>query len=80
MTVKEIFKLIMLNDNVEIIDQKNYYRYWSGEGKHIPLRYSDYEVKHIYNSGSELVIAIYCVEDKGGRWTWNYARSIFRSS
>lgn len=39
MTVKEIFKPIMLNDNVEIIDQKNYYRYWSGKGKDIPLRY-----------------------------------------
>lgn len=58
MTVKEIFKPIMLNDNVEIIDQKNYYRYWSGKGKDIPLRYCDYEVKHIYNSN-------YCVEDKG---------------
>lgn len=58
MTVKEIFKPIMINDNVEIIDQKNYYRYWSGKGKDIPIRYSDYEVKHIYNSGSELVIAI----------------------
>lgn len=58
MTVKEIFKPIMLNDNVEIIDQKNYYRYWSGKGKDIPLRYSDYEVKHIYTSGCELVIAI----------------------
>ena len=58
MTVKEIFKPIMLNDNVEIIDQKNYYRYWSGKGKDIPLRYSDYEVNHIYNRGSELVIAI----------------------
>lgn len=58
MTVKEIFKPIMLNDNVEITDQKNYYRYWSGKGKDIPLRYSDYEVKHIYNRGSELVIAI----------------------
>lgn len=58
MTVKEIFKPIMINDNVEIIDQKNYYRYWCGKGKDIPLRYSDYEVKHIYNRGSELVIAI----------------------
>lgn len=58
MTVKEIFKPNMINDNVEIIDQKNYYRYWRGKGKDIPLRYSDYEVKHIYNSGSELVIAI----------------------
>lgn len=58
MTVKEIFKPIMLNNNVEIIGQKNYYRYWSGKGKDIPLRYCDYEVKQIYNSGSELVIAI----------------------
>lgn len=58
MSVKEIFKLIMLNDNVEIIDQNNCYRYWSGKGKDIPLRYCDYEVKHIYNSAIELVIAI----------------------
>ena len=58
MTVKEIFKPIMINDNVEIIDQKNCYRYWSGKGKDIPLRYCDYEVKHIYTSGSELEIAI----------------------
>ena len=60
MTVKEIFKLIMLNDNVEIIDQKNYYRYWCGSGKDIPLRYGNYEVKHIFSEGcdSELVIAI----------------------
>ena len=58
MTVKEIFKQIMINDNVEIIDQKNYYRYWSGQGKDIPLRYCDYEVKHIYTDNSELVIAI----------------------
>ena len=58
MTVKEIFKSIMLNDNVEIIDQKNYYRYWYGKGKDIPLRYSNHEVKHIYNHGSDLVIAI----------------------
>ena len=58
MTVNEIYKPIMLNGNVEIIDQKNYYRYWSGKGKDIPIRYSDYEVKHIYNRGSELVIAI----------------------
>lgn len=58
MTVKEIFKPNMLNDNVEIIDQKNYYRYWSGKGKDIPLRYCDYEVKHNYNRGSEHVIAI----------------------
>lgn len=58
MTVKEIYKPIMINDNVEIIDQKNYYSYWCGRGKDIPLRYSDNEVKYIYNSGSELVIAI----------------------
>lgn len=63
MTVKEIFKLIMLNDNVAIIDQKNYYKYWLGQGKDIPLRYGDYEVKHIYsessyNDGSWVVIAI----------------------
>lgn len=58
MTVQEIYKPIMINDKVEIIDQKNYYRYWSGQGKDIPIRYSNYEVKHIYNSGNELVIAI----------------------
>lgn len=63
MTVKEIFRLIMLNDNVAIIDQKNYYNNWSGQGKDIPIRYCDYEVKHIYsescdNDGSRLVIAI----------------------
>lgn len=63
MAVKELFKYIMLNDNVEIIDQKNHFRYWSGQGKDIPLRYSDYEVKHIYsgiddNGNNELVIAI----------------------
>lgn len=63
MTVKEIFKSIMINDNVEIIDQKNYFRYWSGQGKDIPLRYCDYEVKHIYietydNGDIDLVIAI----------------------
>lgn len=58
MTVKEIFKPLMLNDKVEIIDQKNYYSYWSGKGEDIPLRYCDYEVKHIYNSADELVIVI----------------------
>lgn len=63
MRVKEIFKFIMLNDNVSIIDEKNYYPYWSGKGKNIPLRYGDYEVKHIYSAlfddcDSELVIAI----------------------
>lgn len=63
MTVKEIFKLIMLNDNVAIIDQKNCFKHWSGKGKDIPLRYCDYEVKHIssesaYNDNSWVVIAI----------------------
>lgn len=64
MTVKEIFRPIMLNDNVAIIDQTNYYKYWSGQGKDIPLRYGDYEVKRIYSEsydnddGSWLVIAI----------------------
>lgn len=58
MTVKEIFKPIMIKDKVEIIDQKNHYRYWCGKGKDIPLRFCDYEVKQIYNRGSELVIAI----------------------
>lgn len=63
MTVKEIFKAIMMNDNVAIIDQKNYLKYWSGKGKDIPLRYCDYEVNHIYgepadNDDSWLVIAI----------------------
>lgn len=63
MTVKEIFKHIMLNDNVEIIDQKNYFRCWSGHGKDIPLRYCDSVVKHIYggssdNGDSEIVISI----------------------
>lgn len=57
MTVKEIFKPIMINESVEIIDEKNY-RYWSGKGKDIPFRYCDYEVKHIFNRGSELVILI----------------------
>lgn len=58
MTVREIYKHIMSNDNVEIIDQKNYFRYWYGRGKDIPLRYCDFEVKQIYNVASELVIAI----------------------
>lgn len=60
MTVKEIFKIIMLNDKVSIIDQKNFYTYWSGQGKEIPLRYGEYVVKHIYTDdfGSGLVIAI----------------------
>lgn len=59
MTVKEIFKLIMLNDNVTIIDDKRHFKYWSGRGKDIPLRYSDNEVKNIYNDdASEFIIAI----------------------
>lgn len=63
MTVKEIFKYIMLNDNVEIIDQKSHFRYWSGQGKEIPLRYCDSEVKHIYSKAhdygdSEIVLSI----------------------
>lgn len=60
MTVKDIFKLIMMNDNVTIMDQKNFYRYWNGQGKDIPLRYGNYEVKHIFSEGydTELVIAI----------------------
>lgn len=49
MTVKEIPNQTTLNDKVEIIDQKKYIRYWSGQGKDIPLRYYDYEVKHIYS-------------------------------
>lgn len=63
MTVKEIFKPIMLNDNVAIINQKKHFKYWTGQGKDIPLRYGNYEVKHIYsessyNDESWLVIAI----------------------
>lgn len=63
MTVKEIFEPIMVSENVEIIDQKDYFRYWNGQGKDIPLRYCDLEVKHIYSGihedgGSKLVIAI----------------------
>lgn len=58
MTVKEIWKPIMANENVEIIDQKTNYSCWRGSGKDIPLRFSDNEVKHIYNSATELIIAI----------------------
>ena len=64
MTVKDIFKLIMLNDNVTIIDNKRHFKYWSGRGKDIPLRYSNNEVKHIYSEplynddASEFIIAI----------------------
>lgn len=60
MTVKEIFRPIKLNDNVAIIDQANYSKYWSGQAKDIPLRYGDYEVKHIYSDDSCLVIVIVC--------------------
>lgn len=49
MRVKEIFELIMLNDNVTIIDHKRHFKYWSGRGKDIPLRYSNNEVKNIYS-------------------------------
>ena len=53
----------MLNNNMEIIDQKNYFIYCTGQGKDIPLSYCDSEVKHIYsgthdNGASENVIAI----------------------
>ena len=49
MTVKEIFKLIYLNDNVSIIDKRDILNRWSGVGKNIPLRYCDCEVKGIYS-------------------------------
>lgn len=63
MTVKEIFKPIMLNDNVSIIDQKIIIIIGRVKEKNIPLRYCDYEVKHIYsepldNGDSKIVIAI----------------------
>lgn len=64
MTVKRIFKLIKLNDNVAIIGHKTQIKYWSGRGKDIPLRYSNNEVKHIYSEplynddASEIIIAI----------------------
>jgi hypothetical protein len=63
MTVKEIFKLIHLNDNVSIIDKKDIFHCWSGDGKSIPLLYCDCEVKEIYSKsldygGSCLVITI----------------------
>lgn len=47
MTVKEIFKLINLTDNVSIIDKKDMLNSWSGDAKNIPLRYCDCEVKGI---------------------------------
>ena len=63
MTVKEIFYLIHLNDNVSINDKKDFLNSWSGEGKNIPLRYCECEVKGIYtepldNCDSRLVITI----------------------
>lgn len=63
MTVKEIFKVIDLNDNVSIIDKKDPLNSWSGDGKNTPLRYGDCEVKGIYsesldNGDSGLIITI----------------------
>lgn len=63
MTVKEIFKLIQLNDNLSIIDKKDVFNSWSGVGKNIPLRYCECEVKSIYsepldNGDSGLIITI----------------------
>lgn len=47
MTVKEVFKLIDLNENVSINDKKDILNSWSGDGRNIPLRYCDCEVKGI---------------------------------
>ena len=47
MTVKDIFKLIHSNDNVSINDRKDTFNCWSGDGKDIPLRYCDCEVRSI---------------------------------
>ena len=63
MTVKEIFKLIHLNANVSIIDKKDIFNSWRGDGKDIPLRYCGCEVKGIYSEtldkgDSGLIIAI----------------------
>ena len=63
MTVKEIFKLIHFNDNVSIIDKKDLFNSWSGDGKNIPLRYCDCEVKGISSKSldygdSDLIITI----------------------
>ena len=63
MTVKEIFKLIRSNDNVSIIDKKDTFNFWSGDGKNIPLRYCDCEVKEIHSESldygdSGLIIVI----------------------
>ena len=61
MTVKEIFKLIHLNDNVSIIDKKDVLNNRSGDGKNIPLRYFDCIINNMYSSptiakGSFIVI------------------------
>lgn len=63
MTVKEIFKVIQLNEKVSIIDKKDDFNSWSGEGKDIPLRYCECEVKGINsepldNGDSGLIIKI----------------------
>lgn len=63
MTVKEIFKLIESNDNVSIIDKKDFFNSWTGNGKNIPLRYCECELKSIYpeplyNGDSALIITI----------------------
>lgn len=52
--------------NVPIIDQKKYFRKWSGKGKYTPIRYCNYEVKHTYNDAREHVIAINVKRIKGG--------------
>lgn len=49
MTVKEIFKLIHLNDNVSIIDKKDILNSWSGDEKNIPLRYSECIINNMYS-------------------------------
>lgn len=49
MTVKEIFKLMRLDDNVSIVDNKDMLNSWSGDVQNIPLRYCDCEVKCIYS-------------------------------
>lgn len=38
---------------MKIKQLKNYYKYWSGQGKDIPIRYCDYEVKHIYSESCD---------------------------
>lgn len=53
MTVKEIFKLVHLTNNVSINDSKDFLNSWSGEAKDIPLRYGDCEVKGIHTESLE---------------------------